>query len=118
MEEEWGFLPIDATNASNLLNQISMLWQVQHKWPSGARFIFNCYKHWAILIVCNGCSLQVFVIHSKEGVTQGDPLAMFCYRIGVIPLILGLLKEFPNLFQPWYADDAAAGGKFADLKKY
>jgi hypothetical protein len=46
MEENWGFLLIDATSAFNEQNcWIKMLWVVRHKCPSGARFVFNCYKH-------------------------------------------------------------------------
>ena len=29
-----------------------MLWTVQHRWPEGARFAFNCYWHWAQLLLC------------------------------------------------------------------
>jgi hypothetical protein len=42
-EEEWGFLLVDAQNAFNELNwRTVMLWTIGRKWPSGARFIFNC----------------------------------------------------------------------------
>jgi hypothetical protein len=57
------------------------------------------------------------LLYSKEGVTQGDPLSMFGYNIGIIPLIHQLKLEFPAVKQPWYADDAGAGGSFADLRK-
>ena len=40
--------------------------------------------------------------------TQGDPLAMILYSILLLPPIRLLQKEFPDIFQPWYADDGAA----------
>ena len=54
-------------------------------------------------------------LHSKEGVTQGDPLAMIAYGIGVLPLIRVLQVDHPQVYQPWYADDAGVGGKFRDI---
>ena len=51
-------------------------------------------------------------MHSKEGVTQGDPLAMIAYVIGVLPLIRELRDAHPRATQTWYADDAGAGGTF------
>ena len=53
--------------------------------------------------------------HSKEGVTQGDPLAMIAYGIGVLPLIQDLRRSHPRVTQPWYAYDAGAGGKLGDI---
>ena len=50
-EEDWGFLLIHAHNAFNEDNRTAMLWYVLHKWPSGAQFTFNCYRHWATLVV-------------------------------------------------------------------
>jgi hypothetical protein len=44
---------------------------------------------------------------------------MFAYGIDILPLIIRLLKaEFPAVEQPWYADDAGAGGKFADIRQF
>ena len=49
-------------------------------------------------------------LYSKEGMTQGDPLAMIAYGIGVLPLIRDLRRSHTRVTQPWYADDAGAGG--------
>ena len=89
-----------------------MLWAVRHKWPSGAQFTFNCYCHWATLVVMNTEDGSGHFLHSKEGVNQGDPLAMIFYGIGVLPLIRDLRRDHPHVMQPWYADDAGAGGSF------
>jgi hypothetical protein len=43
---------------------------------------------------------------------------MFAYGIGNLPLIHLLKAEFPALERPWYADDAGAGGKFADIRQF
>ena len=73
--EGWGFLLIDANNAFNEIYRFRMLWTVRHLWPSRARVVFNCYCHWSLLVLRNGNGMDCFM-HSKEGVTQGDPLAM------------------------------------------
>ena len=51
-------------------------------------------------------------LHSKEGVTQGEPLAMIAYGIGFLPLIREIREENPRNTQPWYVVDAGAGGAF------
>jgi hypothetical protein len=45
MEEEWGSLLVDAKNEFNEMERTIMLWNVRDEWPSGARFVFNAYKH-------------------------------------------------------------------------
>ena len=87
-----------------------MLWAVRHEWPSGARFTYNCYRQWATLVVRNIEDGSGHFFHSKEGVTQGDPLAMITYYIGVLPLIRVLRTNHTQVSQPWYADDAGTGG--------
>jgi hypothetical protein len=52
----------------------------------------------------------------EEGVTQGDPLAMFAYGIGGLPLIRRLKRNHLELFQPWYADNTGASGKFEYIR--
>ncbi len=117
MEEFWGFLLIDARNAFNELNRTLMLWTVRHEWPSGARFTFNCYKHWSILVIRGNNGTAAFLF-SKEGVTQGDPISMVVYGLAVLPLIRRLKQEFPEVEQPWYADDAGAAGNFDAIRRH
>ena len=50
--------------------------------------------------------------------TQGDPLAIIVYSIGILPLIKNLKREIPDVTQPWYADDAVSLGTFARLETY
>ena len=49
--EDQGFLLVDAKNIFNLQSPVMMLWVVRHYWPSGAIFVFNCYKQWGTLVV-------------------------------------------------------------------
>eukprot|EP00978_Attheya_sp_CCMP212_P026640 scaffold88094_cov52-Attheya_sp.AAC.2 len=56
--------------------------------------------------------------HSKEGVTQGDPLFMCIYGMGLLPLIWKLKSEIEHISQSWDADDTSAGGKFDPIADY
>ena len=73
----------DAKSAFNEINQVGMLWTVRHLWPSGARFVFNCYRHWSLLVLREGNGMAIF-LHSNESVTQGGPLAITVYGIGIL----------------------------------
>ena len=54
-------------------------------------------------------------IMSREGVTQGDSLAMAFYAIATIPLIEKLRQD---MLQVWYADDAADAGKLSRMRAW
>ncbi len=56
------------------------------------------------------------VLLSREGTTQGDPLAMPFYAIATVPLIKKLDNN--NVHQVWYADAASGVGKLADLRSW
>ena len=58
------------------------------------------------------------ILHSRKEVTQGDPLAMIAYGIGILPLIKNLKRAIPDVIQPWYTDAAGALGTFARLETY
>ena len=110
-KEDWGFLLIDVWNAFNEENRTAMFWDVCHEWPSGTQFILNCYHHWATLVVRNTEDGSGHFLHSKESVTQGNPLATIKYGIGVLPIIIDFRNVHSHVTQPWYADDAGAWGK-------
>ena len=61
---------------------------------------------------------MVSFLHSREGVMQGDPLAMMNYIIGVLPLIKQLKSEYPDVTQPWFTDNAGALGTFNKIEYY
>ena len=57
------------------------------------------------------------ILYSREGVTQGDPLSMLVYAIGIIPLIR-TLKNPQDGIQILYADDASACAPLIALKDW
>lgn len=92
-KSEWGAVLVDARNAFNEVFRAPMLWNVRHLWPSGSRFAFNMYKHHRILVMRGWDSY----LYSREGVTQGDPLAMLLYAIALLPMI--------DALEDWLAED-------------
>ena len=107
--EPIGTTLVDACNRFNELSRLAMLWTVQHRWPAGAIFACNCYKHWAQLLLRQPGELPVTIL-VIEGVTQGDPLSMVLYGIILVPLAEELRAADPGLLYPFYADGAAFDG--------
>jgi hypothetical protein len=104
-------LLVDATNGFNKLGRKAALSTVRHKWATGTRFAFNCYRHSATLILRHPGCPDCYTLQSREGVTQGDPLAMVIYGLALAPLLHDLRVRHPSVLQPWYADDAAMEGR-------
>ena len=81
--KEWrGSFSIDAANAFNSVNRGGMVLNSRHLWARASTFIFNCYQGAAPLVLQSGEHLL-----SREGTTQGDPLAMFLYGMATLPLL-------------------------------
>ena len=43
---------------------------------------------------------------------------MIIYGIGMLPVTESIIAKVPDCHQPWYADDAGAGGEFNEILKY
>jgi hypothetical protein len=108
----WGTLLVDASNAFNSVNRVAALWNVRLRWPRCARFLFNTYRGYSVMVIQGAKNL----LHSQEGVTQGDPLSMLMYAMAILPLIQSL--DVSRVTQNWYADDASAIGSLTDLKEW
>ena len=102
-----GVLLVDASNAFNSLNHTATLMNVQSIYPAFAAVLVNTHRSEPSLFI------DFETIPSREGTTQGDPLAMAMYAIGILPLILHLQDEADQL---WYADDSSAGGTIKNLR--
>ena len=76
----------DDQNGFNELLRMVMQWTVRYQCPVGAQFEFNCYKHYAQLLLHHTGNPTTTLL-SLEGVTQGDPLSMVLYGITLVPLV-------------------------------
>lgn len=94
-------LLVDETNAFNCLNCELALLNIRHPWPSLAAILINMYRHPTYLYMDSNTLLL------QEGTTQGDPLAMPMYAVGILPLIHRINE---NIKQIWYAVDVTATG--------
>ena len=74
----------DACNGFNDMICLVMLWTVWHRWPTGARFAFNCYGHSVQLLIFQTSDVPV-ILMSHEGVNHSDPLSMVPYGITLPP---------------------------------
>lgn len=79
----WGMLLVDANNAFNAVNRQLALWQARIYSPHCARFLYNTYNGHAELLFHDSDTR----LYSREGVTQGDPLAMLLYAVATLPII-------------------------------
>ena len=64
-------LLVDASNAFNAMNRVAMLHNIGRICPIIYLFALNCYQPHARLFIIGGKEIK-----SKEGTTQGDPIAM------------------------------------------
>ena len=104
-------LLVDATNAFNTLNREVALRNILHLCPSLGRVLINTYRDGAQLYI-DGESIA-----SAEGTTQGDPLAMAMYALGVKPLI-ETMSTVNEARQVWFADDCTTSGSVLQMSHW
>ena len=57
-------------------------------------------------------------LQSREEVTNGETLDMVAYGIGILHLKKIMKAVFPDVTQPWCADNAGALGTFKNVELY
>lgn len=111
-------LLVDAKNAFNTMNRKTMLHNIKIKCPSLAMYVENTYKEPSDMYIVSDSKNRVKVLQSKEGTTQGDPVAMAMYAIGLSVLQDEISYENTNVKQVAYADDLSGAGKITDLREW
>ena len=105
---------IDASNAFNSINRKALIHNIQHLCPAMAMYLKNCYGYPSRLFIAGGIELA-----SVEGTTQGDPLAMPGYGIGIIPLLAAIKPaEERQMKHVAYADDLGGGAKLRKIREW
>jgi len=105
-----GILLIDADNAFNRINRAVALHNIQHICPAMKHVLINFYRT-PTRIFMKGEGF--FELLSREGTTQGCPLAMAMYALALVPLSKQLQ---PQCKQVWYADDATGCDKLEKMR--
>lgn len=83
-------LLVDTTNAFKSLNRGMALHNIEQICPTFHCFLNNCYKNPSNLFVNRSKSKS---LSSKEGATQGDPVAMQMFAVGSRPMIYQLAHD-------------------------
>ena len=109
-EDTDGVLLIDATNAFNSINREVLLHNIRYICPPMAMYIRNSYNRYSRLFISGGGEIK-----SVEGTTQGDPLAMAAYGVGITPLF-GLIRNETK--QVAFADDLSGAKRLIHLRTW
>ncbi|XP_066921132.1 uncharacterized protein [Clytia hemisphaerica] len=106
---------VDAANAFNNLNRGVLLHNIKYICPEIATYTTNCYTNPARLFVIGGLELK-----SREGTTQGDPLGMAIYALGITPMMNIMLMAIADKHNKMvgFADDITAAGDIQSLKQW
>ena len=112
-EDTEGVIQVDASNAFNSINRKILLHNTKIICPQFATYIYNSYCAPARLFIVGGKEIK-----SREGTTQGDPIAMAAYGIGLTPLLVILSRGEAD--EAWkqvaFADDISGVGKLIFLR--
>ena len=98
-------MSVNADNAFNRSNRKVALHNIKRSCPQIYQYMCNSYKEPARLHLGDG----TFIL-SKEGVTQGDNLAIPMYSLSSRKLIESLRQEAQEVMQVWFADDCTGAG--------
>ena len=110
-----GFIQIDASNTFSSINCTLLLHNIEIICPEIANYVFNCYCKPSILFVTGGKKIE-----SQKGTTQGDPIVMGMYALGLMPLLATAVHTMTNaeITQIAFADDVTGIGEIRHLRNW
>ena len=99
VESSEAVILVDASNAFNSVNRQVLLHNLQILCPQFSKVAINMYRQTCRMFVAGT------EIHSQEGTTQGDNLAMTLFALGTLPLLatLYLFYFFKFLFFKFFS---------------
>ena len=111
-------LLVDATNAFNTINREALIHNIKIKCPSLSKYTENTYGKPTELYIEGGKGGKEDTLLSEEGTTQGDPIAMAMYSIGMSVMQSELAYEETNIKSAAYADDYFGAGTIKNLRSW
>ena len=116
-EDTHGIIQVDACNAFNTINRSILLHNIDIICPVLSIYAQNSYAKPSRLFVNGGGEIK-----SREGTTQGCPIAMPMYAIGIKPLLYTIIQvngnERVQIKHIAFADDLTGAGKLENLRKW
>ena len=103
---------VDAHNTFNGINRKVALHNIQVTCHLFSKILINTYRSPSRLIILGGAE-----IHSTEGTTQVDNLAMSLYALGTVEIQNRLQITASEVNQVWLADKATGAGSLELLNK-
>ena len=113
-ESTEAILLVDAENAFNWINRKAFLYNIFILFPAISTFVTNCYAALVLLF-----AIGVSEIKSNEETTQGDPVAVAIYALGMTPLIMVMVElvstKCVDIKMVAFADGFSAAAKLKSL---
>ena len=116
-EDTHGIIQVDARNAFNTINRSILLHNIDIICPVLSIYAQNSYAKPSRLFVNGGGEIK-----SREGTTQGCPIAMPMYAIDTRPLLYTIIQvngnERVQIKHVAFADDLTGAGILENLRKW